>query len=80
MSFTRTHDLVNGPGMMCESLITDIFILSPVQTDVTLLDITCCVRFHTLLRVVAPSLKPVKLLATYKRTQQLPTLLAQQCC
>ena len=30
-----------------------------------------------LLRVVAQSLKPVKLLATCKRTQQLPTLLAQ---
>ena len=52
--------------------------LSPVQTDATLLDVTCCVRFHTLLhvvpqmflRVVAQSLKPVKLFS-----QQLPTFL-----
>ena len=52
--------------------------LSPVQTDVTLLantasqhcclDVTCCVR---LLKVR----KPVKLLATCKRTKQLPTML-----
>ena len=64
--------------------------LSPVQTDATLLDVTCCVRFHTLLhvvpqmflRVVAQSLKPVKLFS-----QQVPTFLlfcdrrsvAQQC-
>ena len=34
----------------------------------TLLDVTCCVRLHTLLHVVAQSLKPVKLLS-----QQLPT-------
>ena len=27
-------------------------ILSPVQTDATLLDVTCCVRLHTLLHVV----------------------------
>ena len=48
----------------------------------TLLDVTCCVRFHTLLHVVAQSLKPVKLFS-----QQLPTFLlfrdrpsvAQQC-
>ena len=51
-----------------------------VQTDATLLDVTCCVRLHTLLHVVgngwAKSWKPVKLLATCKGTQQLPTLLA----
>ena len=62
-----------------------------MQTDATLLAnysqncgmlslITCCVRFHTRLHlvaffgvflgVVAQSLKPVKLLATCKRTQQ----------
>ena len=43
--------------------------------------LTCCIPLHTLLHVrccvslgvVAQSLKPVKLLATYKRTQQLPT-------
>ena len=45
----------------------------------TLLDVTCCVRLHSLLHVVAQKLKPVKLLATCKRTQQLPTLLGQQC-
>ena len=42
--------------------------------------VACC---YILLRVVAQSLKPVKLLATYKRTQQLPTMLGvvgQQCC
>ena len=47
-----------------------------------LLDVTCCVRLHTLLHVVAQSLKPVKLFS-----QQLPTFLlfrdhrsvAQQC-
>ena len=26
--------------------------LSPAQTDATLLDVTCCVRLHTLLHVV----------------------------
>ena len=48
----------------------------------TLLDVTCCVRLHILLHVVAQSLKPVKLFS-----QQLPTFLlfrdrrgvAQQC-
>ena len=39
-----------------------------MQTDATLLDVTCCVRLHTLLRVVAQSLKPVTLF-----NQQLPT-------
>ena len=43
----------------------------------TLLDVTCCVRFHTMwhvvaLGVVAQSLKRVKRLATCKRTRQLP--------
>ena len=32
-----------------------------------------------LLGVVAQSLKPVKLLAPWKRTQELPILLGQQC-
>ena len=58
-------------------------LLRPVQTDATLLDVTCCVRLHAhpvacccvLLGVVAQSLTPVKLLATIKRTQQLSTLL-----
>ena len=45
--------------------------LGCMQTDATLLDVTCCVRLHTLLDVVAQSLKPaVKLLS-----QQLPTYL-----
>ena len=52
--------------------------LSPVQTDATMLDVTCCVRWLTLMRVVAQSFKPVKLLATCKRTQQVPTLLGKQ--
>ena len=38
--------------------------------------VACCCG---LLGVVAQSLKPVKLLATRKRTQQLPILLGQQC-
>ena len=46
----------------------------------TLWHVTCCVRFHNgpvacccvLLGVVAQSLKPVKRLATCKRTRQLP--------
>jgi len=51
----------------------------------TLLDVTCCVRLHSLLHVccvllgvVVQSLTPVKLLATCKRTQQLPTMLGEQ--
>ena len=46
-----------------------------------------CVRLHTLLHVVAccwdllrKSVKPFKLLPLCQRTQQLPTLLGQQCC
>ena len=35
----------------------------------------CCVRLLTLLHVVAQSLKPVKLWATYKQMQQLPAML-----
>ena len=48
-----------------------------MQTDATLLNVTCCVRLHTLLLVVgcccvslAQSLKPVRLFS-----QQLPTFL-----
>ena len=62
---------------------------SPVQTDATLLanNSRLCWMLHVvfvrtpycmLLRVVAQSLKPVKLLAMCQRTQQLPTLLGQQ--
>ena len=51
-----------------------------------LLDVACCVRLQTLLHVVAchvcellrKVLKPVKPLATCKRTQQLSTWLGQQ--
>ena len=43
--------------------------------------VACC---WMLLRVVAQSLKPVKLLASYRRTPQLPTtmlgVVCQQCC
>ena len=35
----------------------------------TLLDVTCYIRLDILLHVFAQSLKPVKLLAPYKRTQ-----------
>ena len=49
-----------------------------MQTDATLLDGTF-VRLHTLLGVVAQSLKPVKRLATCEWTQQRSKLLAEQC-
>ena len=45
--------------------------------------LTCWVRLHTLLRVVAQSLKPVNLLATWKRTQLCyPTTpnIVESCC
>ena len=47
-----------------------------------LLGVTCCVLLHTLLHVVAQTLKWVKLLALCKRMQQLPSMLGvvgQQC-
>ena len=46
----------------------------PTSLDATL----CCVRLHILLHVVAQSLKPVKLLGTCKRTQQLPQVADSQ--
>ena len=46
-----------------------------MQKDATLLDVTFCVSLHILLNVVAQSLKPVKLLATCKRMQQLRKML-----
>ena len=58
---------------------------SRMQTDATLLDVTFCVRLHTLLHVVkccwvvAQNFKPVRRLTTCKRTQQLPTMLGQRC-
>ena len=48
----------------------------------TLLYVTFCVRLLTLLHVVAQTLKWVKLLASCKRMQQLPSMLGvvgQQC-
>ena len=52
-----------------------------------MLHVVGCVRLHTLLHVVAccwdllrKSVKPFKLLLLCQRTQQLPTLLGQQCC
>ena len=48
----------------------------------TLLYITCCIRFHTLLHVVAccwELLRKVWNLSNVKRTQQVPTLSGQQC-
>ena len=53
-----------------------------MQTDATLLDVTCCVRLHTLLHVVACCvlLGVVASVCTPlpTRTQQVPTLLDQQ--
>ena len=60
--------------------------LSPMQTGSTLLAnnpklcwmlrvVPVCTPCCLLLRVVAQSLKPIKLFATCKRTQQLPTML-----
>ena len=40
-----------------------------------LLDVTCCVRLHTLLLVFVQSLKQVKLLAPWKRAQHCRELL-----
>ena len=40
------------------------------QQLLAFLDVTCCIRLHTLLHVVAQSVKPVKLLS-----QKLPTFL-----
>ena len=34
------------------SIFKGFALLSPVQTDATLLDVKCCVRLHTLLHVV----------------------------
>ena len=54
-------------------------------TTPNILDVTCCVPFAhpvawccVLLESVAQSLRPVKLLTTCKRTQQLPTLLGRR--
>ena len=53
--------------------IYNIIKSKPTQTDITLLDVICCVHLHTLLHVVgnsvAQSLKPVKLLATCKQRE-----------
>ena len=49
-------------------------------TDATLLNVTCCVRLHTLLRVVGSccaKFESSQIFSYYtcKRTQQLPTML-----
>ena len=76
-----------------EKLTINYYNLSPVKTDATLLasNSQYCLMFTlrlfahpvacgcVLLGVVAQSLKQVKLFATFKQTQQLPTLLGQQC-
>ena len=95
ITFSRQNDACSCPSntQYWENLVlVVVLVLSPVQTDATLLannsqhccmlHVTCCVRLRTLLRVVAQSLKPVKLLS-----QQLATFLlfrdrrsvAQQC-
>ena len=65
--------------------LTTNVILKLSATDATLLEVTCCARLHPLLHVVEccwEFLRKVRNrsnLATGKRTQQLPTLLSQQC-
>ena len=58
-------DRVKAPGKGCN--IVECYMLRPFAHPVA----CCC----ALLGVVAQYLKPVKLLATCKRTQQLPTML-----
>ena len=81
LTFGRLHHIIKKNRLQtCSHKSMELW--SPVQTDATLLDVTCCVCLHTLLHVVAQSLKPVKLFS-----QQLPTFLlfcdrrsvAQQC-
>ena len=50
----KTPNISFGPQQCWISLHSrsNIVVLSPVQTDATLLDVTCCVRLHTLLHVV----------------------------
>ena len=76
-----------------EKLTINYYNLSLVKTDVTLSanNSQYCLMFTlplfahpvacvcVLLGVVAQSLKQVKLIAAFKQTQQLPTLLGQQC-
>ena len=69
---------------MWEGLITNIFILSPCKRTQhcwpTTPNIVECYMLRPFAHPVSQSLKPVKILATCKRTQQLPTLFGQQCC
>ena len=58
------------------------FSKKPVQTDATLLDVTCCVRLHAcclLLRDLRSTSCCIRLHTTATRTQQHATLLAPQC-
>ena len=48
--------------------------LSPAQTDATLLDVTCCVRLHTLLHVVGSCCAEFDKLIKFL-SQQFPTFL-----
>ena len=60
------------PLFTVDTLNTGEGIKWPMQTDATLLGPTCCVRLHgitTMLVLVVFSLKPVKHLGPYKRTQ-----------
>ena len=79
--------LLSSAASLANKFFSDnIRTLSPVQTNATLFanNSQHCWRLHVasvctpccmLLGFVALSLKPVKLLATWKRTQQLPTML-----
>ena len=89
------HCFIGSLELLFRLLFSLVF--SPVQTDATLLannsqhcwiyilspfahPVACC---WVLLGVVAQGLKPIKLLATCKRTQQLPSLWANNfgsCC
>ena len=46
------HVFARKQCILCPALRHGCLKLSPVQTGATLLDVTCCVRLHTLLRVV----------------------------
>ena len=67
-------------------MYSSLFILSPVQKDPSLIDVSCCVHLHSfccvLLGVGAQSLKPVKLLNKQFQTFLLfcdRRSVAQQC-
>ena len=84
---TRTFHRITQCKLKLSGHATWLLIIScpsPVQQLSTLLDVTCCVRLHTLLfvacccvllGVVAKSLKPVKRLATTTPNTVGPTML-----